>query len=269
MLWGLFPHTFILIAAIFGKIKSIIKTKVFVVKLKDNYSKFLMLNFIAVAVILLFFSASGTKLVTYILPVYPFIAVFLGAIWIRYADVGETYIDKLLFVMNFIFVISVVMLCFSKYAIPEVLYDSFFKIQIISIIILVAFVIINITALLNRKRLEVFISLAVFISFLSGFLTPYIYKFDYAFGQNDLMYFARLAKEKGYTISTYKTGKKYSLLYYSDLLCVEFQMQDDELWLKHELEKNNNLLIVRNKDINNLPVKVEFSGMKYSLVGKL
>lgn len=46
-------------------------------------------------------------------------------------------------------------------------------------------------------------------------------------------------------------------------------MKDDELWLKHELVKNNNLLIVRNKDINNLPVKVEFSGMKYSLVGKL
>ena len=36
------------------------------------------------------------------------------------------------------------------------------------------------------------------MSLLSGFLTPYVYEFNYTFGQNDLMKFAEIANKNKY-----------------------------------------------------------------------
>ena len=82
LLWGLFPHIFVL----FSKISGIKNIKF---DLKDDYSRFLLLNTIAVLSILGFFSLSSTKLITYILPIYPFFAVIIGAIWFKYIKNDE------------------------------------------------------------------------------------------------------------------------------------------------------------------------------------
>ena len=77
-----------------------------------------------------------------------------------------------------------------------------------------------------------------------------------------------MAKDNNYTISTYKTGKKYSLLYYSGLKNVEFQTGENSEWLRNELCRKNNYLIVRNKEIKDLPVNTEIvkQGVKYSII---
>lgn len=191
LLWGLFPHIFVLLSKI-PKIKDI--------SFKD---KFLTLNFIAVISILVFFSLSGTKLITYILPIYPFFAVLIGSIWIG----------------------------------------------------------------LHKPKL--FWSTAIIMALLSGFLTPYIYEFNYSFGQNDLMKFAKLAKDKNYTISTYLTGKKYSLLYYGNQSKIDFQTSEDLDWLQNELDKKNHIVIIRNTENEYLPVKTVEKGVKYSIIEKL
>ncbi|MBP3925315.1 glycosyltransferase family 39 protein [bacterium] len=185
LLWGLFPHVFVLL----GKFKYI--------NLKD---KFLTLNFIAAISILVFFSLSKAKLITYILPIYPFLAVLIGAIWIK------------------------------------------------------------------MHKLKLFLSVVISMSLLSGFLSPYIYKFNYSFGQDDLMKFANFAKENNYTISTYMTGRKYSLLYYGNQSKIEFHNEEDLNWLKEELKKENHIVITRNKEIENLPIKVKEKGVKYSII---
>ena len=77
-----------------------------------------------------------------------------------------------------------------------------------------------------------------------------------------------ISQENNYTISTYKTGKKYSLLYYSGLNRIEFQIDDDLNRLDKELDKENHLVITRNKELENLPVKVKIKGTKYSVVEK-
>lgn len=191
LLWGLFPHIFVLLSQV-PKIKNI--------NFKD---KFLTLNFIAVVSILVFFSLSGAKLITYILPVYPFFAVLIGMIWLR------------------------------------------------------------------MRKLKLFLSVVIIMSLLSGFLTPYIYEFNYSFGQNDLMKFAKFAKENNYTISTYLTGKKYSLLYYGNQAKIDFQTEKNLSWLKDELEKENHIVIIKNKRIENLPVKIKEKGVKYSIIERL
>lgn len=133
LLWGLFPHIFVLLSKI---------TKIKDINFED---KFLTLNLIAVISILIFFSLSGTKLITYILPIYPFFAVLIGTIWIKYINHNKTQIKTVIIYCNFY---------------------------------------VNIVRISNS-----------------------IYKFNYTFGQNDLMKYAKFAKENNYTISIYLTGK--------------------------------------------------------------
>lgn len=192
LLWGLFPW-------IFSLLSSLRKPRKF--NLENGYDKFLVLNITAILVILVFFSCSGAKLITYILPVYPFFAVLIGHIW-------------------------------------------------------------------YERSMKKFMVIVAIMTILGGFASPFGYKLDYSFGQNDLMQFAKMAKDNNYTISTYKTGKKYSLLYYSGLKNVEFQTGENPEWLRNELCRKNNYLIVRNKEIKDLPVNTEIikQGVKYSII---
>lgn len=192
LLWGLFPW-------IFSLLSSLRKPRKF--NLENRYDKFLVLNITAILVILLFFSCSGAKLITYILPVYPFFAVLIGHIW-------------------------------------------------------------------YERSMKKFMVIVAVMTILGGFASPFGYKLDYSFGQNDLMQFAKMAKDNNYTISTYKTGKKYSLLYYSGLKNVEFHTGENPEWLRNELCRKNNYLIVRNKEIKDLPVNTEIvkQGVKYSII---
>ena len=59
------------------------------------------------------------------------------------------------------------------------------------------------------------------------------------------------------------------MLYYSDLNHIDFH-REDTLWLEKELEKENNLLIVRNKELDKLrnPYTVSHRGIKYSIITK-
>ena len=192
LLWGLFPW-------IFSLLSSLRKPRKF--NLENGYDKFLVLNITAILVILVFFSCSGAKLITYILPVYPFFAVLIGHIW-------------------------------------------------------------------YERSIKKFMVIVAVMTILGGFASPFGYKLDYSFGQNDLMQFAKMAKDNNYTISTYKTGKKYSLLYYSGLKNVEFHTGENSEWLRNELCRKNNYLIVRNKEIKDLPVNTEIvkQGVKYSII---
>ena len=69
------------------------------------------------------------------------------------------------------------------------------------------------------------------------------------------------------------TGKRYSLLYYSELPQIKFQNEDNIEWLNNELNKKENLVIIKNKDIPKLPENMAFKlaekGVKYSIIEKL
>lgn len=262
ILWGLFPHIFILISQLY-KVKNI------KFNIKDNYSKFIILNFIAVIITLLFFSASGAKLITYILSVYPFFAVIIGSIWFEYIECNNINVEKSLVFFNCLLTVVIIGLLFSKFILPVDIYKNFYNIQIIALIILIPFVCVNWLCLIKQRKLMIFVSVCILMTVISGVLTSQIYKFNYTFGQNDLLKFAQIAKENNYTISTYFTGRKYSLLYYANQSHVDFKVEEDLIWLKNELEKENHIVIVRNKAVANLPLEIKEKGIKYSIAERI
>lgn len=244
--WGLVPHTLMLLG-----IKNL------------KLDKFLILNITAALTCLLFFSASGGKLVTYILPIYPFLAVILAEIWNYYIENGNKLLKYALLSFNIILLIGatvfpIVVNIFTGKNIGIYLTG-------ISLIIILGYLIKNI---IQNKRFNTFVLQVIFMAVLAATVTPVGYKFHYSFGQNDLMRFGQIAKENNYTVVTYKTSPRYSLLYYSGLPHIEFYTDNNEEWLKKELNKENNLVIVKNRDIKDLPVpvKVKDEGIKYSIV---
>lgn len=255
LLWGLFPHIFIFLAQIF-------KIKIKNINFKD---KFLTLNILATFAILIFFSLSGAKLITYILPIYPFLAVVVANVWIEFFKSKDKPSFISLILLNSFLALAIVILCFCASFVPFEIYQYFQKLQIASLLILTPFVVLNFIFLFRQKRVKLFLSYVVMMALISGFLTPLIYEFNYSFGQDDLIRFAKLAKEKNYTISTYLTGSKYSLLYWSNQKKIVFWTKKDLNYLENELKKPNNITIVRNKHIKELDVKIKEKGIKYSI----
>lgn len=249
LLWGLFPHTFVLLS-----------------KVSKSNDKFLSLNFIAAISILVFFSLSGAKLITYILPIYPFLAVLIGTIWLKYINKGDKNVNISLIILNTLLTIAVIAMMFIGLLLPAEIYTNFQRVQIVSLMILVPFVICNWVFLKRGRRLKLFLSITILMSLLSGFVTPYVYQFNYHFGQNDLMQYAKFARENNLTISAYLTGKKYSLLYYGNQTKINFQADENLDWLERELSREKNIVIIKNKKIKDLPVKIIKKGVKYSII---
>ncbi len=262
LLWGLFPHIFILLS-------QATKLKNLKIKTENNYSKFLMLNLVAIAVILVFFSVSGAKLITYVLPIYPFVAVIIGDIWYKYLSGGEKNTHLSILILNSFLTIATVCMIFIGLILPSEIYLPFQRIQLTSLLIFIPFVAMNWFFIFKKKKLKLFLSIVIFMALLAGFTMPFVYQFNYHFGQNDLMYFAKIAKEKNCTISTYLTGQKYSLSFYGNQSHIDFQTEEDIDWLKNELSKNDHIVIIRNKHIKNLPVKTKEKGIKFSVIERL
>ena len=80
---GFVPYTFGFIALLIEKLKDL-KYKMF-----DSLSPkegFIALNIICALTIFLFFSSSKTKLVTYIVPIFPFVSVVIANWWFEYIE---------------------------------------------------------------------------------------------------------------------------------------------------------------------------------------
>lgn len=257
LLWGMMPHTFVILAKLFSGVKFVKPV------ITDNYSKFLTLNIIAFLLTFIFFSVSGTKLITYILPVYPFLAVIVSNIWLEYIEKDNNKIRIMLLCINFLLILAAMVFPFAAYALLNDEAGNLYLIQI-GLTVISYFLIVSI---LKNHRFNTFILQTVFIAFLVGAFGPVGYKMDYFFGQDDLMHYAQLAKANNFTISTYAMGKKYSLLYYSGLKHIEFK-RSGLTWLNNELSKKDHLVITKNKKIVDMPVKIKIKGRKYSVIEK-
>ena len=247
LIWGLTPYTIMFLG-----IKNI------------KFDKFLKLNVITGLLTLIFFSLSGAKLITYILPIYPFLAVIIAQIWVYYIEKDNKLLKYSILTISSILALGALLFPFVA---AYLLKGDTGNMHIMQIVLTISsFYLIR--SIVKDERFNSFVFQAIFMALLIGFITPLAYKIDYSFGQNDLMRFAKFAQQKNYTISTYKTGSKYSLLYYSKLPQIDFQKDDNIEWLNNELNNANNLLIMRNKDIKSLPVGIRYKGIKYSVINK-
>ena len=277
--WGLIPWVFSAIAAGIVKLKSL---KSFDINNMTDSQKFLLFNVIGFIITMLFFSASKTKLITYILPVYFFTSFIIGSLWENYMfnDKYKKPINISVYILGGICIFAAIITCFSKYFLPAQMYSDFLIIKWFCIIMVGIFGISSILCALKNKPKGVFTCYALLVIITSAFGTKLFYNMDYEFGQNDLIQFAKYAKENNKKIVVLNNERKYSVLYYYGSPVdkytksrVFFISQDDKqemAKLGHILDDRDVVVVVREKQMPQVDETLDFDiildGRKYSLV---
>lgn len=262
ILWGLVPWIFSAIAVALTKIKEI------------KVSKFMLFNLIAFCTTLLFFSASSTKLITYILPIYFFTANILGFIWEDYIFNGKFKkpINISVYIVGGICILAGIVACFMRYYLPEQIYQDVLSIKWFSIGVVTTFGISSILCAIKDWRKGVFACYALFIIITSAFGTKLFYNLDYKFGQDDLMQFAKYAKENNKKIAVLNSERRYSVLYYYGKHVYYISLEDKEEMKKFGdmLDDKDVVAVVKEKKMPDIDKKLDFDiiidGRKYSLI---
>ncbi len=272
ILWGLVPWIFSVIAVGITKLTAF---KKFCVRDLSDSKKFLLFNTIAFFVTMLFFSSSSTKLITYILPVYFFTACIIAFIWEDYMfnNKYKKPIDISVYILAGICVLSGIVACFMKYYLPAQMYADVAIIQWFCVGLVLAFGISSILCAWKNNKIGIFACYVLLIAITSAFGTKLFYKMDYEFGQNDLMQFAKYAKENNKKLVVLNDERKYSAFYYYGGGKVYFISQDD----KEEMAKFGAMLddpdvvaIIRERRMPKVDAAFDFDiildGRKYSLI---
>lgn len=275
ILWGTIPFVASFIALIVEKsaklknIKNIKEIRLPKFEDMDNEGKFLALSVIGVIVTFLFFSVSGTKLITYIIPIYPYLAIILAKYWAEYINNNEHKkgIEISSAIFNYLFIIAGIGFAVAIPFLSEPTKGDLQTIALPVIVTTTIFPIIGLIAIKKENRKLLFASYVLFMASLSGFAYDKIMEMNYRFGQNDLVEYAQYAKENNLNINTFKTGKKYSLLYYSGKQAV-FNIPEEDF--AHVISEPNNIIIVRKNRFDQVPTNVTVlkEGRKYLLLTK-
>ena len=269
ILWGFFPW---IVSTLTVFIRKLIKWDFGFRGKSDTQILMIFAGTIAIFT-LLFFSSSKTKLITYILPIYPALALLGGLIWTNYIERGEysRLINKTVYVLGTIFVLAGITAIFTPIFLPEQLNADISPAKPLCIVLLILTGLFTIVFAKKEKYTGVFVTYVLFMTFLSAFGTGLFFNIDYKFGQDDLMKFAQMAKEKNKTITCYKFTHKYSLIYYRDgdkpiVYGGDFGIDD----LRNELKKKDNFVIIKKKqvdeDVEKLRYNIIDEGRRYLLL---
>ena len=269
ILWGFFPW---IVSSLIVLIRKLIKRD-FGLRTVGNGQKLMVYASIIAIFIMLFFSTSKTKLVTYILPIYPVLAMLSGYIWMNYIERGEykRFINITVYLLGALFIIASIVALFTGCFLPEQLNSDILSAKPLCISLLMLAGCFSIYFAKKEKYLGVFFTYVLFMTFLSAFGTGLFFNIDYKFGQNDLMQFAKIAKEQNKTITCYRFTHKYSLIYYRDgekpiIYGGDYNIDD----LKSALSDKDNFVIIKKKDIDTniekLDYKIVDEGRRYLLI---
>ena len=267
ILWGFFPW---IVSTLSVLVRKIIKKDFEFNNLTDT-RRFLLYNGIIAVFILLFFSSSKTKLITYILPIYPSLACLGGYIWTNYIEKGEysRIINKTVYVIGGIFIVAGIVASYSFLFLPCQLYYDILSAKWLCIILLILCGVLSILFAQKERYIGVFFTYVIFMLVLSAFGTEKFFKIDYKFGQDDLLRFAQYAKVNDKTLTCYRFSHKYSLIYYGGKP-VEYGKEYGINELKEALAREGNLVIIPHKalekNIRALKYKVIDDGRKYVLI---
>lgn len=279
VLWGFIPWIFSMIAVFVEKIKNwkdlnyINKIKNFNFDNMDNIHKLLALCWVTIVWIMLFFTASTTKLATYILPIYYPLALVVGLMWMDYIDnkKHETPINISVKIFGWFCTVAGVAAIFTPLYLPEQLNHDIAEIRWFSLICLLVFGVGTLLFVKYKKYLGVFAFYVLFMTVVSAFATEEFFEVDYKFGQEDLVTFAEYAKDNNFTISCFDMERKYSLLFYNDEIVDFNENKKFSLQLVSEdLKKENNVIIIKNKMMPKVAGELEYKiikiGRRYTMI---
>lgn len=266
VMWGFFPWIFSFVPMIVKKFKEF--EFVGFDKLTSNREKFVAFNVIGFLFTFAFFTASSSKLVTYILPVYPFMAVLLADYWC-----GDKFTKGLK--VSSIILSSIILFvgvggCFIKFYLPAFLYDIVKEVQLLTCVLFTITGVLTFYFIHKQEKAKLFFSYVIFMVLFSAFGAYHLFNIDYKFGQNDLKSFALYAKENNKSLASLNVGIKYSLNYYSDSNVKIFDGTNPVV--VEPLMNEGYILVVRNKDLDTIKQSLTFNtlqtGFKYSLLSK-
>ena len=279
VLWGFIPWIFSMIAVFVDKIKNwgklhyVEKVRNFDFASMDNVHKALALCWVTVIWIMFFFSSSSTKLATYILPIYYPLAIIVGLMWQDYVDKKkhEKPINISVQIFGWICLVAGFAAMFTQYYLPAQLNDDIAGIKWFALICLIVFGLGSLLFVKYKKYVGVFIFYVLFMTVISAFATEEFFEVDYRFGQQDLIEFAKYAKNYNYKISSFNMDRKYSLLYYND----EKVDYNSNIGLtvnnvRDDLAKKDYVVIIKNKEMPELEGKLNYDvikvGRRYTMI---
>ncbi len=276
LLWGFIPWIFSCVAVLIERIKNLALDNFFV-KYKnftdlDNLHKLIFLALIFIFWILLFFSISSTKLPTYTLSIYYPLSLVMGAIWCDYTS-GIKWEKTINYSVIFAGIISIIIFIsaiLSKFLLPANIYTFSANLRLFCIIIFAIFGILSFILVNKRKYIDIFILYICFMTIFSMFGTKKIFEIDYKFGQQELVEFAKFAKDKGYTISANGMSRKYSLLYYGDSIIDYNKPKQDIKIINDDLSRKKNYVILEKRSYDKikkyLHCKIIKNGNRYIMI---
>ena len=279
VLWGFIPWIFSMIAVFVDKIKNwgklhyVEKVRNFDFASMDNVHKALALCWVTVIWIMFFFSSSSTKLATYILPIYYPLAIIVGLMWQDYVDKKkhEKPINISVQILGWICLVAGFAAMFTQYYLPVQLNDDIAEIKWFALICLIVFGLGSLLFVKYKKYVGVFIFYVLFMTVISAFATEEFFEVDYRFGQQDLIEFAKYAKNYNYKISSFNMDRKYSLLYYNDEK-VDYNSNTGLTVdsVKNDLTKKDYVIIIRNKEMYEIEGKLDYDvikvGRRYTMI---
>lgn len=279
VLWGFIPWIFSMIAVFVDKIKNwgklhyVEKVRIFDFASMDNVHKALALCWVTVIWIMFFFSSSSTKLATYILPIYYPLAIIVGLMWQDYVDKKkhEKPINISVQIFGWICLVAGFAAMFTQYYLPVQLNDDIAEIKWFALICLIVFSLGSLLFVKYKKYVGVFIFYVLFMTVISAFATEEFFEVDYRFGQQDLVEFAKYAKDYNYKISSFNMDRKYSLLYYNDEK-VDYNSNTGLTVdsVKNDLTKKDYVIIIRNKEMYEIEGKLDYDvikvGRRYTMI---
>ena len=152
------------------------------------------------------------------------------------------------------------------------MYADILIIKWFCVVLVLAFGISSILCAVRKNKIGVFACYVLLVLITSAFGTKLFYNMDYEFGQNDLMKFAKYAKENNKKLVVLNDERKYSALYYYGGK-VFFISQDDKKEMAkfgQMLDDKDVVVIVRERKMPKVDETLDFDvildGRKYSLI---
>ena len=160
---------------------------------------------------------------------------------------------------------------FTPLYLPAQLNNDIAEVRWFALISLIVFGVGSLLFVKYKKYIGVFIFYVLFMTVMSAFATEEFFEVDYKFGQQDLVQFAKYAKDYDYKISSFNMDRKYSLLYYNDEL-VDYNTKTglsvDSV--KEDLAKKDNVIIIKNKEMGEIEGKLDYDvikvGRRYTMI---
>ena len=198
----------------------------------------------------------------------------MAFLWEDYLFKGkyEKSVNLSVYILGGVCIFAGITACFMKYFLPVQVYADILMIKWFCIILVCVFGISSILCAAFNKKIGVFACYVLLILVTSAFGTKLFYNMDYEFGQNDLMYFAKYARENNKKLVMLNDERKYSVLYYYGGR-VYFISQDDKEEMKkfgQMLDDTDVVVITRERKMPEVDKTLDFDiildGRKYSLI---